>query len=394
MTTAPERPPVASVAATYALQGLGYAVVVTALPSFQSRHGLDATMVAVILLGVCVTAAAGSVLADLVAVRSSSRHAVRIGFLLQIVGIAAAALSPSTIAFVVAIAVYGLGLGAVDASSNMQGVLVERRTGRPALGRFFAAYTSGAIVGALAMSLALGLALGAVAALLAAAALQVLLVVVAVPRLDGTRAARPPSGSPDVPAVALPRAPIVALGLIVLAAFTVDAGVSTWSSVHLTALGVGTAVAPLGYALYQAAVLASRLGMDPLTRRIGRSGTAAAGIVLGVLGGLVVAFGPGTAAALVGFALSGLAVGVLVPVAFGAAGDVLPARSDEVVARVNLFNYVGALAGAVGIGAIIDGVGAIAFLIPAVVLLAALAGVRTMRRQPVRASAAAPSATA
>lgn len=374
---------VAAVAATYALQGLGYAVVVTALPSFQSAHGLDATMVAVILLGVCVTAALGSVLADLVAVRSSSQTAVQLGFLLQVAALVVAALSPSTVLFVVAIAVYGLGLGAVDASSNMQGVLVERRSGRPALGRFFAAYTVGAIVGALAMSAALALALGAVAALLVAATLQVALVLLAVPRLDGTRAAREPRAERSTPAARLPRAPIVVLGLVVLAAFTVDAGVSTWSSVHLTALGVGAAVAPLGYAVYQAAVLGSRLGTDPLTRRIGRSGTAAAGIAAGVLGGLVVAFGPGPTAALAGFALSGLAVGVLVPVAFGAAGDVLPARSDEVVARVNLFNYGGALLGAVGIGALIDGVGALAFLIPAVVLFVAIAGVRTMRREAV-----------
>ncbi|RUQ87864.1 MFS transporter [Labedella gwakjiensis] len=379
----PERSTFAPVAASYALQGLGYAVVVTALPSFQSRHALDATMVAVILLGVCVAASLGSILADLVAVRAGSRSAVRVGFLLQVAGLAVAALSPSVVLFIAAIAVYGIGLGAIDASSNMQGVLVERRIDRPALGRFFAAYTVGAIVGAVAMSLALALTLGAVAALLVAAALQVVLVLVVVPRLDGTRAARPPRDERSAPTAALPRAPIVALGLVVLAAFTVDAGVSTWSSVHLTALGVGAAVAPLGYALYQAAVLASRLGTDPLTRRIGRSGTAVAGVAVGVLGGLVVALVPGSAAALVGFALSGLAVGVLVPVAFGAAGDVLPARSDEVIARVNLFNYGGALLGAVGIGALIDGVGGLAFLIPAVILLAAVAGVRVMRRQPV-----------
>jgi MFS family permease len=380
----PDRTAVPAVAATYALQGLGYAVVVTALPSFQSGHDLDATVVAVILLGVCVTAALGSVLADVVAVRCGSRSAVRVGFILQVAGLVVAALSPSTVLFVVAVAVYGLGLGAVDASSNMQGVLVERRTGRPALGRFFAAYTVGAIAGALAMSAALAVAVGAIATLLVAAVLQLLFVLSVAPRLDGSRAARPPRGSREPSSEPLPRARIVALGLAVLAAFTVDSGVSTWSSVHLTALGVAAAVAPLGYAVYQAGVLIARLVTDPITRRIGRAGAAIGGVVVGVVGGVVVGLGLGPAATVTGFGLSGLAVGVLVPVVFGAAGDVLPERSDEVVARVNLFNYAGALVGAVGVGALIDGIGPVAFLIPAVVLVAALPAARTMHRQASR----------
>ena len=39
--------------------------------------------------------------------------------------------------------------------------------------------------------------------------------------------------------------------------------------------------------------------------------------------------------------------GVLVPLAFSPAGEVVPERSDEVIARVNVFNYAGAVAGAV-----------------------------------------------
>ena len=40
------------------------------------------------------------------------------------------------------------------------------------------------------------------------------------------------------------------------------------------------------------------------------------------------------------------ALGILVPLAFSAAGHAAPGNSDEVIARVNLFNYGGALVGA------------------------------------------------
>jgi MFS family permease len=380
-TTRPDmRTTVVAVTSTYALQGLGYAVVVTALPSFQSRHALDATLVAIILLGVCVAAAAGSVVADVVAVRGGSRQAVRAGFALQTGALVVIALSPSLPVFVVAVAGYGVGLGAIDAASNMQGVMLERRRERPWLGRLFAAYTTGAIVGALVMSAVLATRAGALAALLVAASLQLAFLVLVSPALDRARAARPPRSAATRAGAAIPVGPVVAIGCLVLAAFTVDAAVSTWSSVHLASLGVAAAIAPLGYAVYQAGVLGARLLVDPVTRRIGRARLSLVGVVMGVVGGLVVALVPGPGPAVVAFALSGLAVGALVPLAFGAVASVLPARTDEVVARVNLFNYVGALLGAVGVGALIEGAGALAFLLPTVVLLCALSGWRWMRR--------------
>ncbi len=66
-------------------------------------------------------------------------------------------------------------------------------------------------------------------------------------------------------------------------------------------------------------------------------------------------------------------VGALVPIAFGLAGSIDPARSDEVIARVNLFNYAGAVLGAVGVGVLTDVTGSgLAFLLPALLLVAAV----------------------
>tara|TARA_Y100000114_G_scaffold73644_1_gene67493 strand:+ start:141 stop:446 length:306 start_codon:yes stop_codon:yes gene_type:complete len=77
---------------------------------------------------------------------------------------------------------------------------------------------------------------------------------------------------------------------------------------------------------------------------------------------------------------AGAATGILIPVTFGAAGDLSPAHSDQVIARVNIFNYAGAILGAVIVGLLADGPGlAIAFLIPAGVLAASLSVVRWFR---------------
>ncbi|MGW9453279.1 MFS transporter [Streptomyces sp. NPDC055632] len=355
----------------YALQGFGYAVVSTSLPSFQLRLSLDATTIAVTLLGVCVASAAGSVVADLVAVRADSRRAVQIGFGVQAFGTVALAVAPGTSAFVAAAAVYGTGLGMVDAASSMQGVLVQRRLGRLALGRCFAFYTGGAVVGVLTMSLVLSVS-GAAAALVCAAVAHVSFSVFGVRFLDPARAAqaRPKDGSGKRDG--LPGAPVLAAGVIVLAAFTIDSGISTWSAVHLTGLGLTAALAPSGYIAYQVGVLVARLATDTLIRRFGFGVLLTGASLSGVAGGLVVMLVPGPVAAVLGFTVSGLAVGVLVPVAFDAAGRILPERSDEVIARVNLFNYVGAVLGVVGVGVLVDLAGApAAFQLPVVVLAVA-----------------------
>ncbi|MFG6403513.1 MFS transporter [Microbacterium sp. P04] len=376
----PTRSRVIAVGGVFALQGAGYAVVVTALPSFQSRIGLDAAALSIILLGVCVTAALGSVVADAVAIRRNSRQAVALGFAVQAASLLVMATASLPALFIGAALIYGLGLGIVDAASNMQAVLVQRGHVVPLLGRFYAAYTAGAILGAMTMSGAFAAGMGAMAALIAAAVLQIVLVVVATRHLDPERAARAPREARTA-RTPLPRRAIVVTGLVVLAAFTIDSAISSWGTVHLTGLGAAAALAPVGYAVYQAAVLLVRLAADFLVRWVGTPLVLAGAVIAGALGGLVVAFADAPTAAIAGFALSGLAVGALVPIAFTRAGGIDPARSDEVIARVNLFNYAGAVFGAVGVGLVIDAGGAsLAFLLPVLLLATALPAVIASRR--------------
>jgi MFS family permease len=370
--TRPGSPPV--VAAAFAAQGFGYAAVVTALPAIKDRFAFGDAFVSGLLLGVCVAAAVGSVLADLVAVRWGSRQALAGGLLVQATALTVAATAGSLDLFVAATAVYGAGLGAVDAASNMQGVLAERRRGRPLLGRCYAAYTAAAALGALTTAGIATTELSGTTGMVVAAVLLAGVALVGVRLFDHARAARDPGGEGRGP---LPGRGIRIVGALVLVAFAVDAAVSTWSTVYLDGLVADAALAPLGYAAYQATVLTTRLVTDALVRRSGRAPVALAGIVVGAVGCGLVAIVPGVPGAVAGFALAGVATGTLVPLAFGAAGELAPGRSDEVVARVNLFNYAGVVLGAASLGVVGEGRGlGIAFALPAVLLLAALPLVR------------------
>lgn len=382
-----------AVSGAYVAQGLGYAVVVTSLPALKARQNVDDATVSIIVLGVALMAAIGSVLANAVAVRFGSRAALVLGLLVQAVALPVIAFPTPFAVFVAAWGVFGIGLGCVDASAAMQGVTVQRGYRRHLLGSFFAAATVAAIIGALLVS---GVAASAAAAGIAIAAAAVVALVAAI---VGVR-----SFAVDVPVdevvprgerTALPRAGIWAFGLVILAVFVADSAVSTWSTVYLADdLAALAWVAPLGYAAYQGVVLVSRLATDRLIPVVGRRRLVAISAIVAAVGCLLVALVPVPAVAVTGFALAGLASGVLIPVTFGAAGELDPLHSDQVIARVNLFNYAGAILGAVVLGLLADGPGlGPAFLIPAVALAGILFAVRRFRSESTVAQPAADAAS-
>ncbi|GAB2842586.1 MFS transporter [Microbacterium insulae] len=371
-----------AVTAAYVAQGLGYAVVVTSLPALKARQDVGDDVVTIIVLGVALTAALGSVIANAVAVRRGSRTALVLGLVVQALALPVIALPTPFPVFAAAFAVFGVGLGCVDAAAAMQGVTVQRGYGRHLLGGFFAAATAAAIAGALLVS---GVALSAVGAGVALACAGIIALGAAL--VGGRFFAREVPIDVALPAserAKLPRAGIWAFGLVILAVFVADSAVSTWSTVYLQDdLAALAWVAPLGYAAYQAVVLVTRLATDRLVPRLGRGRLVAVAASVSAVGCTIIALLPFPVAAIVGFALAGVSAGVLIPVTFGAAGELSTAHADQVIARVNLFNYAGAILGAVVLGVLADGPGlGPAFLLPAVALAAILFAVPRFRRAP------------
>ncbi|RBO96368.1 MFS transporter [Nocardia puris] len=194
---------IAAVAAAYGVQGMGYAVAVTSLPEFKSRLGVDEMTLSLIVLGACLTAALGSMLADAVAVRRGSRKALCAGLVVEAVALLGVLTAGDLAVFAAGFAVYGVGLGAVDAAANMQGVLAQRREGVPLLGRMYAAYTAAARVNSFNYGGAVSLGMVASGPSLGYAfAIPALILVAAAPVLRRVRADAGIRTAPAVPETA------------------------------------------------------------------------------------------------------------------------------------------------------------------------------------------------
>jgi MFS family permease len=186
-------------------------------------------------------------------------------------------------------------------------------------------------------------------------------------------------GTGSAPAPHIPWRPILLIGGAVLAMYIADSATFNWSAIYLhDALHGSKSVAALGVFAYVIFQMLGRTGADRLVRRFGPAITVAAGGLVGAAGMALVVVAPTPLAGLAGFAVLGAGLCVVVPQSFSAAGALDPTGSGVAVARVNLFNYIGFVVGAILIGAVAHGSSLRwAFGVPAVLALVIVALARS-----------------
>jgi MFS family permease len=359
-----------AIAAAFGTQGLVFISLTTRLPRIQDRWDLGELALSGVLLMMVLLAGAGSLLAERLAPRLDSAVVLRAGLLVVAASVAVVVLAPAKVVFVLALAAYGVGLGLVDATGNMQAVALEHRLGRVVLPSCHGAWTLGGVVGAV-------LTLATTDVPWSAIALLAVLPVVAatapyLPRDHGEAAT---STHTDVPWRA-----IVLVGLALVVFYTVDTAAATWGPVYLDdVFGAPEALVALATLPYLLASGLVRLAGDRLTEQVGAVRLLRTGAALALVALVVVVTAPAWGVAVVGFTLLGCGVAVVAPLSFSAAAalagrDADPAtrqaRVDAVVARFNQFNYAGALLGAVMTGAVGAGSLRVGFAVPLVLVVA------------------------
>ncbi|MDH6521582.1 putative MFS family arabinose efflux permease [Streptomyces sp. SAI-135] len=389
--TAPPRPasggPLAGArrvtATVFAAQGVAVAAVSTTVPAVESRLGLSPLAMTTLTLALTLAAGAGS-FAGLAAVRRSGPVAVmRAAVLTAAASLLAVAWAPGRTTAAAAYVTFGLALGAIDVSVNTRAATVERHYGRSILSSFYAAWSAAGVAAALLTAGVSRLGRPVPYVLTAHAVLVALLALTVRPHA----LAPPPSSSGDRPAPDEESpgrrvwARLVPFGVVLLVAYVVDSTVSAWSTAYLhQTLAASLAAAPLAYAAYQVGTVTGRAGADLMVRRVGPVVVVRVAALLAAvaLAGLTVA--PSWPYAVGAACCAGLGVAALTPLCVAAAGRLRPDAPETVLARLNVFNYVGVLVGAGASG----GLGAtghfrIAYAIPAVLALALVTTARFFR---------------
>ncbi|MFI8102118.1 MFS transporter [Streptomyces sp. NPDC086023] len=346
----------ASLAVSFFVQGVTFALLVTRIPAIQDRYGISDALLPAFLAAVPILAGVSSVATEKLVRRVPPSVVLRWSQPLVLLALLGVGAGSQMWHVAVALGAFGLAVGALDASMNMLGVSLQREYGRSIMLGFHAAYSLGGIAGASAAwagahwHLSLFVSYLPAVVLLLPAALVGSRWYVDQGRPEAAGGGTAAAGSSGVAFKLL-----LPLCLVMACAYIGDSTVANWSAKYLQdVLGSSEQLATVPYNVYMVTTLLGRAVGDLGVRRLGAVAVVRGGTLLAAAGFAVVAVAPGAWTGMAGFTLLGFGLCVIVPQTFAAAGRLFPGSSDAAIARLNIFNYVGFLVGSPLVGALGD----------------------------------------
>jgi MFS family permease len=352
------------------------------LPGIQEELDLGPGTLGLALIGAPVGLLLAQPMTGALAATIGSRRLVNAAPFWLAAGVAPAlAVDAPTLAL--ATLVVGAANGVLDVSMNVEGLAVERAAGKRLFNSLHAAFSFGALTGA---------AIGGLAAAAGLDPLPHLAIVVALGAVAATIASRglPPAEAeplPPGPRFARPSRRLAALGTVAFCALLAEGAVFDWSGIFMRReTGAAVGLAPAGLAAFNLAMGFGRLSADGVSERVGAAPLGRAGALVAAAGLGLALILDSPAGAIAGFAVMGIGLSALFPLALRAAGYD-PAISGPAVAAVSSLGYAGLLTGPPVIGLLAEPLG----LGGALALVCALLGVTAALARHLSPHAPAPA---
>ncbi|MFE0175560.1 MFS transporter [Streptomyces sp. NPDC059002] len=338
-----------AVATVFCVHGAVAGSFATRVPWIQEHADVSAGMLGLALAFPAIGASVAMPLASRISHRFGARNALRGLLAMWTLALILPSLAPNLPTLCLALFVYGATSGMSDVTMNAIGVETETRIGKSIMSGLHGMWSVGALIGSAAGTVAAHL--GSDARLhhaLAAAALTAIGLTVCQGVLD----LQAEADEEAPPRFSLPPKSALLIGAVGFCAVFAEGASLDWSAVYLrdildSSAGVAAACTT-GFTLTMAI---ARLVGDAVVNRFGAVRTVRMGGVLAALGGLLVVLASHPAMAMGGFALMGLGIAVVVPLAFAAAGHSGP-NPSQAIAGVATITYTSSLIAPSAIGAL------------------------------------------
>ncbi|MEU9196137.1 MFS transporter [Streptomyces hundungensis] len=333
----------------FALDGFLFAGWVVRIPAIKQQTNASAGELGLALLGVSAGAVVTMVLTGRLCRRFGSHPVTVACGALMALAIALPAQTHSALALGLVLLVFGAAYGGINVAMNSAAVDLVAALRRPVMPSFHAAFSLGGMVGAGAGALVAS-GLSPTAHLLALTGLGLLVTAVAGRVLlrhpAPVRAKTPHSEGRRLDGRA--RRLVLLFGVIALCTAYGEGAMADWGALHLEQdLAANPGVAAVGYSLFALAMTAGRLSGTALLERLGQTRTLVMGGLTAAAGMLLGALAPTAWLALAGFAVMGLGLANIFPVAIARAGAL---AGPGGVAAASTLGYGGMLLGPPAIG--------------------------------------------
>ncbi|MGC9376831.1 MFS transporter [Streptomyces sp. MH13] len=357
--------------AFFALDGFVFAGWVVRIPAVKEQTCASAGELGLALLGVSAGAVVTMTLTGRL-VRRYGSHPVTVACaVLLCLSVALPPLTHSVLALGAVLLVFGSAYGGINVAFNSAAVDLVAVLRRPIMPSFHAAFSLGGMIGAALGGLVAG-SLSPVRHLLGLTVIGLLVTLVAgrallrcepvAPPDRPARPGRPGLGDRDErddrgdsasrPPDRRTRRLVVTFGLIALCTAYGEGAMADWGALHLEQdLDASPGLAAAGYSCFALAMTVGRLTGTTLLERLGRTTTVVAGGTVAVAGMLLGSLAPSVWAALSGFAITGLGLANIFPVAVERAGAL---GGPGGVATASTLGYGGMLLGPPAIGFMAD----------------------------------------
>jgi fucose permease len=277
----------------------------------------------------------------------------------------------------VAIFLFGGFIGAMDVAMNANAVAVEKSMRRAIMSSCHAFWSLGGLIGS-----AIGGYLishwGVLGHAEMATVISLVILIAAWPMILADH----PHPDEEKPKAKLPMIPLPwLLGMIALFCMIPEGAVLDWSALYLgQEKAASVTLSGFGFAAFSCTMAVMRFAGDFVRDRLGAVRTLRVCTLFAIVGMLVAALAPNAGIAIVGFALCGIGISNMVPIAFSAAGNIPGLQPGIGISVVTTMGYSGMLVAPSAIGFVAEHVGFAPVLTALPVLLLVVLALSSLAR--------------
>jgi len=259
-------------------------------------------------------------------------------------------MAPNVPRLMLSVLMLGVTASIFDVAMNSAAARREKQSGKSEMSRLHGLCCAGGLVGATLGSLMASLKIAPATHFLMLAGPLAVVLWMAYSVLEADEA----GVQVEKKKFALPRGPLVLLGMLGFFGSMAEGSIADWSGLFLKEhFGASDGLAPLALSAFSVMMLISRMYGDKLKERHGAKRLVSTGAVVGACGLFFAVLAPNAYVALAGFAVAGVGLALVFPFVFSAAG----AQGPAALAAVASMAYSGSLMGPPAIGAVAHFVG-------------------------------------
>jgi MFS family permease len=330
-----------AVSALFLINGFVVGSWAPKIPEFAARLDLSEFGLGLMILGFGVGSLLAMPLVGAANARYGSSRIVRLLGFATCPTLLLITLAPTVATAAVTVMLLGALVGGMDIAMNVNAVAVEKRMRRAIMSSCHGFWSLGGLLGAV-----LGGPMIVLLGILGHALAVMMITLIILLAVSGKILHDAPAATGETQRLRLPASPLpYLLGVVALFSMIPEGAVLDWGALYLRQeLGADLVASGFGFGAFSATMAIMRFAGDRVRNRFGAVATLRICTVFALVGFLAAGFSAKPILVIAGFAVAGIGISNMIPIAFSAAGNLPGLPAGIGLSIVTFMGYSGLLA--------------------------------------------------